>query len=141
MFLWPHQSPYVESPADIRCFFKNTRLLRPPNLHLQNTKTDKPGNRGKPQGFKGPCSEVFGPDVHVFLQVFGPYWALGYVSFKNFRCSTEAFSARQAVAKGIVAYYQKYIDEASKKASGGSPSCPLSKSMLISCEYWIYYLL
>merc|ERR1711933_400271 len=63
------------------------------------------------------------PDI-LRLKVYEPLLLLGKercskidikLRVKGGGFTAQIYSLRQAIAKGIVAYYQKYIDEASKK--------------------------
>ena len=58
------------------------------------------------------------------LKVYEPILILGWEKFANVDIrvrtkgggtTSQIYAIRQAIAKGIVAYYQKFIDEASKK--------------------------
>merc|ERR1719191_1570192 len=63
------------------------------------------------------------PDL-LRIKVYEPLLLLGKEKYGkvDIRCrvkgggfTSQIYALRQAIAKGIVAYYQKYIDEASKK--------------------------
>eukprot|EP00349_Pseudokeronopsis_sp_Brazil_P006482 CAMPEP_0202966376 /NCGR_PEP_ID=MMETSP1396-20130829/10757_1 /ASSEMBLY_ACC=CAM_ASM_000872 /TAXON_ID= /ORGANISM="Pseudokeronopsis sp., Strain Brazil" /LENGTH=141 /DNA_ID=CAMNT_0049690167 /DNA_START=31 /DNA_END=456 /DNA_ORIENTATION=- len=63
------------------------------------------------------------PDI-LKLKVYEPIYVLGEDKFANVDIrvrvkgggsTSQIYAIRQAIAKGIVAYYQKYVDEASKR--------------------------
>jgi len=67
--------------------------------------------------------ELVQPEV-LRYKVFEPVLLLGQSRFANIDIRVKArgggsvaqvYAIRQAIAKGIVAYYQKYVDEASKR--------------------------
>ena len=58
-----------------------------------------------------------------------PFHTLGFLSGSCFSVARNNAAWLQAVAKGIVAYYQKYIDEASKKEiKDDPPEAPATQS-------------
>jgi small subunit ribosomal protein S16e len=63
------------------------------------------------------------PDI-LKLKVYEPIYVLGEDKFANVDIrvrvkgggtTSQIYAIRQAIAKGIVAYYQKFVDEASKR--------------------------
>ena len=71
----------------------------------------------------GKPLELVEPEI-LRLKVFEPILLLGKSRFSNIDIrirvsggghTSQIYAIRQALAKGIVAYYQKFVDEASKK--------------------------
>ncbi|VWU48909.1 40S ribosomal protein S16, putative, partial [Hepatocystis sp. ex Piliocolobus tephrosceles] len=57
-------------------------------------------------------------------KVYEPLWLIGQPKLKNLDIrikvrgggqTSQIYAIRQAIAKGIISYYQKYVDEATKK--------------------------
>ena len=68
-------------------------------------------------------SQLLEPEI-LRLKTFEPVLLLGQEKFSNLDIrirvkgggyTAQIYAIRQAIAKAIVAYYQKYVDEASKK--------------------------
>mmetsp|Transcript_39751 Transcript_39751/g.105430 ORF Transcript_39751/g.105430 Transcript_39751/m.105430 type:complete len:152 (+) Transcript_39751:90-545(+) len=86
-------------------------------------RTAKEGAKGGQIRINGCPITTVKPDI-LRVKVYEPLLLLGADKWKKVDIrlrvkgggyTSQIYALRQAIAKGIVAYYQKYIDEASKK--------------------------